>query len=449
MVASTFGTIDGFTDYVKSGGGQNLKSGYNSRSEFGEDTIKTRRILMIAPTSFFADYGCHVRILEEIRGLSERGHTVELCTYHNGRDLDGIQIRRTVDIPWRRRAIVGSSKHKIYLDIALAITVLRRTRSFRPDVIHAHLHEGALIGSVAGILFRRPVIFDYQGSLTEEMIDHGFLPATGVRTRFVRWMERHIDGLPTLIIPSSNAASCHLRTTGADMSRVRVISDAVPLDRFDPAANVDDAREWRDRLGIPPTAQVVIYLGLLADYQGTPTLIRAADRLLGRNPGAYVVIAGYPGVGRHARMAEDLENSSRILFPGRIPYHESPGLLAAADVAVAPKRSVTEANGKVLNYMAMNLPTVCTDTPVNRDLLGDMGWFVPPDDHEAMARALEEALQATSTPDSRLRERVAGRFSRDRQIQEIEELYERALGDSADEILQKRDRPVEPLLSDD
>ena len=27
------------------------------------------RVLMVAPTSFFADYGCHVRILDEARAL--------------------------------------------------------------------------------------------------------------------------------------------------------------------------------------------------------------------------------------------------------------------------------------------------------------------------------------------------------------------------------------------
>ena len=33
------------------------------------DTLPRLRILMVAPTSFFADYGCHVRIFEEARAL--------------------------------------------------------------------------------------------------------------------------------------------------------------------------------------------------------------------------------------------------------------------------------------------------------------------------------------------------------------------------------------------
>ena len=68
---------------------------------------------MLAPTSFFGDYGCHVRILEEIRYLQRQGHQVTVCTYPQGHDLDGVDIRRCANIPWRADYEVGSSRHKI------------------------------------------------------------------------------------------------------------------------------------------------------------------------------------------------------------------------------------------------------------------------------------------------------------------------------------------------
>ena len=49
------------------------------------------RILMVAPTSFFLDYGCHVRILEEARVLQALGHQVTLITYYLGRDIAGLE----------------------------------------------------------------------------------------------------------------------------------------------------------------------------------------------------------------------------------------------------------------------------------------------------------------------------------------------------------------------
>ena len=48
-------------------------------------------------------------------------------------------------------------------------------REVRPQVIHAHLHEGALIGAVLSRLWRVPLVFDFQGSMTSEMVDHDFL----------------------------------------------------------------------------------------------------------------------------------------------------------------------------------------------------------------------------------------------------------------------------------
>ena len=57
-------------------------------------------ILMIAPTSFFGDYGCHVRILEEARVLRKCGHRVTIVTYYKGRDLPGLNIVRTRPNSW-------------------------------------------------------------------------------------------------------------------------------------------------------------------------------------------------------------------------------------------------------------------------------------------------------------------------------------------------------------
>ena len=57
---------------------------------------------MIAPTSFFADYGGHIRILEEARALQKLGHRLTITTYHNGDDLPGLDIYRSLLVLFRR-----------------------------------------------------------------------------------------------------------------------------------------------------------------------------------------------------------------------------------------------------------------------------------------------------------------------------------------------------------
>jgi glycosyltransferase involved in cell wall biosynthesis len=385
------------------------------------------RILMIAPTSFFADYGCHVRILEEVRALTSRGHVVRICSYHNGDDVPGVDIHRSVDVPWLKRAEVGSSRHKAYLDVALFIESMRQAIAFKPDVIHGHLHEGALIGSVIGRILRKPVVFDYQGSLTEEMLDHGFIRQRGKREALFRFIERRIDHLPAAIVPSGIAAFEHLKRSAASPDRVTLIHDGVNTRQFDPDAYYDARRDTRARLGIPCDAPVVMYLGLLAEYQGTPLLIDAVRILLARRPDVFVVIAGYPGAEYYAGLAKDMPVDGHVLFPGRVPYHQAAALLAAGDVAVAPKMSATEGNGKLFNYMAMQLPTVAIDTPTNRAILGELGHLVPANDPAALAAAIEVALSDSDHERVALRQRILEQFSWDDRVVDLERVYHRIL----------------------
>ena len=83
------------------------------------------KILHIAPTPFFADRGCHIRILGEIKHLQSLGHAVVLATYHIGQDINNLDIHRIINIPWYKKFEAGGSWHKLYLDIFLLWTSIR------------------------------------------------------------------------------------------------------------------------------------------------------------------------------------------------------------------------------------------------------------------------------------------------------------------------------------
>src|SRR5262245_24196113 len=154
------------------------------------ESKKSLNILTLSPTMFFADYGAHVRILEEVTILQKLGHRVTILAYPNGRDIAGIQVRRCWGVPFNYRVIVGSSRHKIYLDVLLGLMSLCYVLRHKPDIIHAHLHEGGLIGWFLSKLTGAPLVFDFQGSLTAEMIDHHFLRPKSRFYKILRWLER-------------------------------------------------------------------------------------------------------------------------------------------------------------------------------------------------------------------------------------------------------------------
>lgn len=389
---------------------------------------------MVAPTSFFADYGCHVRILEEARVLQRLGHRVTLTTYFTGRDLEGLDLRRTLAIPWRRDYEVGSSRHKIAFDALLGWTSLRTALTLRPrpDLVHGHLHEGALIGAGVARLLRRPLVFDFQGSLTAEMVDHGFLQAGGRIHGPMRRLERWIDHLPQVIVTSSANAAEHLRHDfQVPGQRIFNLPDCVNTQTFRPALlDLDARRAARRALGIPPGRTIVVYLGLLARHQGTDLLLEAARQVVERRPQAHFLVMGFPGVDVYRARAETLGIGDHVTFTGRVPYEDAPARLALGDIAVAPKISLTEGSGKLMNYMAMGLPTVAFDLPVSREYLADEGVCVPPHDLAALAEAL---VQLLDQPDrrrvmgDRLRLRAMTHYDWTRGGELLLEAYERAL----------------------
>jgi glycosyltransferase involved in cell wall biosynthesis len=373
---------------------------------------------MVAPTSFFGDYGCHVRILEEARVLQQMGHQVVICTYRMGQDVPGVTIRRTLPIPFRKHYEVGSSPHKIAFDFLLFWTVLFEALRRRPDVIHGHLHEGALLGLVVGWLLRIPAVLDFQGSMTSEMIDHHFLARTSLFYRPLYWLETRIDRLsPAIITSSQHATNLLVRQFGCRPERVHTMADCVDAERFRPAAE----SEWaalaarRASLGIPAGRRVVVYLGLLAEYQGTGTLLEAAARVVSQCDGVHFLIMGYPAVEVYRHKAQQLGLGDRATFTGKIPYEEAREFLALGDVAVAPKLSATEGSGKILNYMAMGLPTVAFDTPVSREYLGGQGIYARRADPAALAdgilRALNESPAAHERRSARLRRMAVDGYS--------------------------------------
>lgn len=366
------------------------------------------RVLMIAPTPFFADRGCHVRILEEARALKAQGCQVEVCTYHLGDDRPCLATHRTPRIPWYRKLSAGPSWHKLYIDVLLLAKTLAVGRRFRPDVIHGHLHEGAALGWAVGRLLGVPVVGDFQGSLSGEMKAHRFIPERGWLYRFVAHNEARIDRLPHVAVASCGDVADELRERFA-VPHVIVALDGVDTGVFRPDLPAGDLAHL-----VPPGRRAVVYLGVLSAYQGVDHLLEAVALVRRQVPEAYFLIMGYPHVERYRARARELGVAEHVAFPGRIDYDQAARYLALGQVAVGPKLSETESNGKLYNYMACALPTVAFDTPPSREILGELGVYAPRGDVEALAGEIAALLadpEAARRRGQALRRRVDKRFS--------------------------------------
>jgi len=351
-----------------------------------------KRVLMVAPTPYFLDRGCHVQIYEVARSQQVNGNDVAIVTYHLGNTIGSIPTYRIPPIAWYRKGAAGPSWHKLYLDVLLMARALQVARRYRPHIIHAHLHEGAAVALPIARLLGVPLLLDLQGSLVGELVNHGFVRPQGGLFHLFRAIERQIIARVDGMLMWSYISDALQRMFDFDQAKVFPVDYGVDLDRFRPYPR-ERLAELYARLGIPRERLLVVYLGILSDYQGVDLLLEAIPAIVRACPRAHVLLMGYPNEEHYRARARALGIADHVTLPGRIDYAQAARYLSLGDLAVSAKLTPMEGNGKLLNYMACGLPTVAFDLPGNLATLGDAGVYAPTGDGAALAAQIIALLR--------------------------------------------------------
>ena len=150
---------------------------------------------------------------------------------------------------------------------------------------------------------------------------------------------------------------------------------------------------------------MLIYVGRYTEVKRIPLLIRAYARARRRFElrAPLVLIGGYPGEweGEHPLDVIRETDAQDVFLAGWRSHDELGKALNASDVVVLP--SVHEQFGQVIvEGMACGLPAIAVDAHGPATIIDDPGdgWLVPPDDEDAMADAL---VQAVNDPQERRR----------------------------------------------
>ncbi|MFZ3031830.1 MAG: glycosyltransferase family 4 protein [Candidatus Moraniibacteriota bacterium] len=385
------------------------------------------KVLVVAPTPFFSDRGTHIRILEEALALEKRGHEVTIATYHIGQDLpdslgshiDVRRIRRLLF--WYKKLEAGPDWQKIILDLLLIKKVFFLARTKRPDIIHGHLHEGALIAwIVQKMLFWRDikVVADFHGSLTKEMVSHQYL-GVSLLQRVFQWIEHRIDNMGDAAVASSwnNAADIRKVRPGG----VEVLLDGTRLSMFD---GLPSKQEIRKQYGISEDAVVITYTGAFIKNKGIQYFLEALPAIVQACPRAHFVLAGFP----LDMIAGDIpvELRERVTTISPSPYFDLPKILRMSDIGVDPKGEATrEASGKTLQYMGAGLPVACFGTENNREYLDEGGSYAG----EMTAASLAQAILSLTTDETvrskkgQINRERAVQFSWEKNAEKAEEIY--------------------------
>jgi glycosyltransferase involved in cell wall biosynthesis len=212
-----------------------------------------------------------------------------------------------------------------------------------------------------------------------------------VRRLAVRVLERlAVRAADRIVVTSEAVADYLVMRHGVDRGRLRIVPNAIDVDRFAPA------RPPRPEKGL------IVFVGRLVPEKRLDVLVAAAASV----PGARLLLIG-DGPERERLAQQAAAAGVPLELAGTVPNTEVAAWLARAEIFALP--SAYEGQPKaLLEAMACGLPVVGSDVPGVRDIVrhGETGWLVPAGDVGALAVAL-----AALSSDPGLRERLglAGR----------------------------------------
>jgi D-inositol-3-phosphate glycosyltransferase len=216
----------------------------------------------------------------------------------------------------------------------------------------------------------------------------------------------------------------------ADPEKVVVVPPGVDLTLFSPG----DRRSARARVGLPPDAKVLLFVGRIQPLKAPEVLVKAAAELLARHPewrGELVVavLGGPSGSGLahpHAleELAVELGIAPQVRFVPPVPRPELVQWYRAADLVAVPSHS--ESFGLVaVEAQACGTPVVAADVGGLPTAVGDAGVLVDGHEIPKWADAIEGLLLNPGQRDmlSRKATRHAALFGWDRTTERLYEVY--------------------------
>jgi glycosyltransferase involved in cell wall biosynthesis len=352
----------------------------------------------------FIKGGADENTLLTCAGLVKRGYDVALA-FGAEADEDMIRRARTARVHTVRLPLRHYGPFSALRTLWLLMRWLRRERF---DIVHTHSTEAGIIGRIAALLARVPVVVHTQHGMA---FAGSFPPPIRVA---VLLAERLLAPRTAKIISNADALTRFYLAHGVGTpERYVTIRSGIRLARFRHARPAS--------LPVPRGAQAFCCISRLAKDKGIEDLLSALSRV----PRAHLVIVGDgPLLPELRALAEQLGVARRTHFMGRRDDVER--VLAASDILALPSyregtpRAITEA-------MAAGLPVVATDVGGIPEQVvdGRNGYLVPPGKLAALAARITRLL---AEPDLRRKmgavaRRRARTWSSAKMVADIDTLY--------------------------
>jgi glycosyltransferase involved in cell wall biosynthesis len=322
------------------------------------------RITYVIP--FFAPawgFGGPPRVVYDMaRHLVARGHQVEVLTtdaldadrrLRDGPEImDGVLVHRDRNLnnrwAWRYKAFLPLDfghtfdKHIAQSDVVHLFDFRTLQNAIASRALFGHANAPPYIVSAFGELprasgIKRPVKVVYDAIFGYRLLHR----AARVVAQTVEEADEYLQ-------------------FGCSASQIRQLPLAVSLEglKLAPAPGT-----FRDRLGISPKAQVILFLGRIHQYKGIELLIRAFATISESRPDARLVIGGRDDgfLGTARVLASRLVSSDRVLFASGIYGVDRFTAYRDADIFAMTPTHAEQTSLAALEACAVGTPVVLTE----------------------------------------------------------------------------------------
>jgi glycosyltransferase involved in cell wall biosynthesis len=247
--------------------------------------------------------------------------------------------------------------------------------------------------------------------------------ATGIAARR-GWKEASLFRLTTWTAPTvpliiANSAAGFGADSRPYLRRGRrlVIVNGFDTQRFKPDAEV--RHRLRSAWGVGEEKLIGVAARLVPS-KGHGVFFDAIALVTGRHPDARVVVVGDgPERPRLEHRAREVGVADKIIWAG--PRQDMNAVYNALDILCSPSLRGEGCPNVIGEAMACGVLCVVTDVGDSANVVGELGFVVPPHDAAALASAVTAALDRLDAVDRRaLRERIARRFSVEAMVDETE-----------------------------
>jgi glycosyltransferase involved in cell wall biosynthesis len=323
-----------------------------------------------------------------------------------------------VRIPTLERAV------RPFADAGAYRSLARLMRAAKPHVVHTHMAKAGALGRVAAKRSGVPVVVHtFHGHVLR---GYWSSPLSKAFVAIERVLARQTDAL----IAVSAAIRDELLSFGiGNPSQWHVIPVGLELDHL--MKDLPPARWARQRLGLPEQGPLIGIVGRLVPIKDHETFLDAAAIVARAYPDATFVVAG-DGTSRGMLEAKARARlGSRLEFLGWV--EDLPLLYGALDVVAVTSRNEGTPVA-LIEAGAAGRPVVATRVGGVPDVVRDgaTGLLTLPGEPHAVAAALITLLdhpERARSMGASARTWIAQRFTAERLVRDIIELYDRLLAD--------------------